>query len=318
MKTYKNVSILLTSLFLFSSCELFSGKVDDPQVDSKVEIQKIEVLPDSIKNKMIEQDSLVRNLIAKIDSLTLGLNETQSNVSDIKSNVENLKSPNKLWNFISIVAFIIGVTALVMSIFKSKGLKRLDVENIFSDCMDQSTRIKAMKNQIENLQSSSRGSSSHGNKQQPSDVESRLNSLEVTMKQVVDYINNSTKPNISSQGEPDNHNYDYSYNYNEQPSFVKAGYAKLNRQNYFFDIFESNQEGCVYKIQFKSPTKGEFDLISLDKIKSRNGWQDIIEYEGPCTMAEATSYRLISPGVIEKYDSKTWEVKKKLKINIYK
>lgn len=314
MKTYKNITILLISLFLFSSCELFSGKADNPQGDSKVEIQKIEVLPDSIKNKMIEQDSLVRNLIAKIDSLTLGLNETKSNVSEIQSNVDNLKSPNRIWNFISIVAFIIGVTALVMSIFKSKGLKRLDVENIFSDCMDQSTRLKAINNKIDKLQSSSRGSSSRGNIQQSSDIESRLNSLEVTMKQVVDHINNSTKPNVSTQNEPDKQN----HNYNEQPSFVKAGYAKLNSQNYFIDIFESNQEGCVYKIQFKSPTRGEFDLISLDKIKSRNGWQDIIEYEGPCTMAEATSYRLINPGVIEKYDSKTWEVKKKLKIYIYK
>jgi len=314
MKKYTNIVILLISLFLFSSCELFSNKADSQQGTSKGDVKKIEVLPDSIKNRMIEQDSLVRNLITKIDSLTLGLNETKSNVSDIKSNVDKLKSPNRLWIFFSIVAFIIGVTALIIGVFKSKSLKRLDVENIFSDCIDQSTRLKAMKNQIENLQSFSRGSNSHGNIQHSSNIESRLNSLEVTMKQVVDNINNSTKPNISPQREPDNQN----YNIQEQPSIVKTGYAKLNRQNYFLDIIDSNQEGCVYKIQFKSPTRGEFDLISLDKIKSRNGWQDIIEYEGACTMEEATSYKLVNPGIIEKYDSKTWEVKKKLKINIFK
>lgn len=302
------------SLFLISSCELLGDKTDSPQGESKVEVPKIEVLPDSIKNKMIEQDSLVRNLIAKIDSLTLGLNETKSNVSDVKSKVDNLR-PNSVWSFISITAFIIGLIALVMSVFKAKGLKRIEIESIFADCMDQSTRLKAIKKQIENLQSSSRGSSSHGKQQQSSDIESRLNSLEVTMKQVVEHINNPTTSNVSSPREPDNQSPSYR---REQPSFVKVGYAKLNSQNYFIDIFESNQEGCVYKIQFKSPTRGEFDLISLDKIKSRNGWQDIIEYEGPCTMAEATSYKLINPGIIEKYDSKTWEVKKKLKINIYK
>ena len=312
MKNYFNISSLLISLFLFSSCELFSGKATpDEQGDTKVEVQKVEVLPDSIKKKMTEQDSLVLNLIAKIETLKLELDSAKNKVSGLQSEVDGLKSPTNLF---TIIAFVVGILAILLSMFKSKGLKKLDIENIFKDCLDQSTRLKAMRNQLDLLQSSSRVSGSRVNQTYSSNnnLDTRVASLEVKMKQLVDVINarfNSPAPSRDSENakpKVDNN------------SMMRTGYAKLNSQNYFIDIFDSNQEGCVYKIKFKSSTKGEFDLISLNKIKSRNGWQEVIEYEGPCTMAEATSYKLVNPGIIEKYDSKTWEVKQKLIIKIFK
>ena len=172
--------------------------------------------------------------------------------------------------------------------------------------MDQSKRLKTMQNQLDLLQSSSHISSPRTNQAYSPNIETRIKSLEATLNQVVKDIkaihNSAPTSNLENSG----------------TGYIKTGYAKLNSQNYFVEIFDSYQEGCVYKISFKSDGKGEFDLITLDKIKSRNGWQDVIEYDGPCTMAEATSYKLGRPGIIEKIDNQTWEVKQKLKIKISK
>ena len=99
----------------------------------------------------------------------------------------------------------------------------------------------------------------------------------------------------------------------------KVVYAKLNSGKYFLELSESNQEGCVFKINYNtSLNRGEFCIISLDKIKSRNGWNEVVDYSGNCVMKEATDYRLVEKGLCEKLTDGTWEVKRKLKITITK
>lgn len=105
----------------------------------------------------------------------------------------------------------------------------------------------------------------------------------------------------------------------EKPEPTKVGYAGLNQDVYFMEILSSNQDGCVYKIEFKSESKGEFDLISLNKIKSMNGWKDVVETEGDCMLEKATSYSVVSKGVCERIpNGKVWKVVSKLKIRLKK
>ena len=98
--------------------------------------------------------------------------------------------------------------------------------------------------------------------------------------------------------------------------YIKMGYANINSGNIFTKIFDSAQESCVFSIKFKSATKGEFNIISLDKIKSRNMWQEIVEYTG--SIEDATSFKVEDYGICEKYDDVTWQVTKKLKIKLQK
>ena len=99
----------------------------------------------------------------------------------------------------------------------------------------------------------------------------------------------------------------------------KVGYAALNSKAYFMNILSSNQEGAIYKIEFKSENKGEFDLISLDKIKSMDGWKDVVDTMGDCVLEKANDYSVVEKGVCERTsDGKTWKVVKKLKIRLKK
>jgi hypothetical protein len=82
-------------------------------------------------------------------------------------------------------------------------------------------------------------------------------------------------------------------------------------------IYDSNQEGCVFKITFTSPTSGRFNIISLDKIQSRNDWQKKVECIGD-SIREASDFSLVEEGICEKIDKDTWIVTKPLKIRLKK
>ena len=98
-------------------------------------------------------------------------------------------------------------------------------------------------------------------------------------------------------------------------AYNRIGYAKINTEHFFTEIFDSNLEVCVFKIQFSSEIVGSFNLISLDKIKSRNGWQKVVECSG-VSIDTAKDFQLIEEGVCKKIDDATWEVIKPLKIKL--
>lgn len=91
------------------------------------------------------------------------------------------------------------------------------------------------------------------------------------------------------------------------------GYANINSGNIFTKIFDSAQESCVFSIKFKSANKGEFNIISLDKIKSRNMWQEIVEYTG--SIEEATSFKIEDYGICENTMMSHGKLLKNLKSN---
>ena len=103
----------------------------------------------------------------------------------------------------------------------------------------------------------------------------------------------------------------------KENEYQKVGYAKVDTDIYFTTIYESNQEGCVFKLTFTCQSKGKFNIIALDKIQSRNDWQKKVECSG-VSIKEATDFRLEDEGICEKIDDNTWKVTKPLKIKLIK
>ena len=294
-----------------SSCSFFEE--DNTQKDSK-ELSSIEGLAPEIKAHFVEQDSLMKDLVNKVDTLAVALNQVQKENSELREKIENIQSPRSTWAWMSMGAIALSIIALVLALFR-RGLNEHEVRAVVGDRLDRSQRIKELIFNVNSLkneaQRNSRNTSSSSSNLSSS-IESRLQKLENTLQEVVSYLN-SQKPILP----PQQTSYGYSNSQQERTTeVIRAGYANINTGKYFTKILDSNQETCVFSIKFKNERKGEFTIISLDKIKSRNGWQEVVEYTG--SIEDATSFKEIEKGICEKYDENTWEVTKPLKIRLLK
>ena len=303
--------VCLAMITAITSCDLFDGETKSSS-DSK-DTTTIVVLPDTVKQKIVAQDSLMKALVAKIDELTNELNSSKENISLLDKSVKDLKSPKATWGYMSLAAIVIAIISLILMLFRPKGIKEERVYEIFEHCLDKSERVKKLTVNVNTLLNSQRSAKSNQqNVTLSSDIESRLLKLESRIQQMGNGFNNH----------PEAHSSQTSSNYREpsqrriETEYQRTGYANINFGKLFTKILDSNQEGCVFSIKFKSQTKGEFTIISLDKIKSRNGWQEVVEYTG--SIEDATSFKLEDIGVCEKIDENTWEVTRPLKIRLLK
>lgn len=302
--------IVLTVFLALSSCSFFEG---DKSSKGTEKIRTIVELPDSVKQKIVEQDALMTELLNKVDTLTTELNLTKAENAELKEKFTELKSPKSTWAYISIGAFVLGLIAFITSLLKPKGLKEEWVYEIVKKSLDDSRRIKELQVNVNNLLSSQRNNRmSNTSSSYAPNSDGRLRQLENQMAQVIEVINKITIPAsqpVSTQKETTRPR--------EEHECQKVGYAKIDTDMYFTTIFESNQEGCVFKLTFISQTKGKFNIIALDKIQSRNDWQKKVECSG-VSIKEATDFRLEDEGVCEKIDENTWKVTKPLKIRLIK
>lgn len=288
----------------FASCNSFE---DENSPSSEQEEKTIVELPDSVKRHLIEQDSLISGLVNKIDKLRQELNEVKGTTSQLQPDVEKLESPKSIWNYLTLGALILAIISLIMVLAKSRGLNENEVEGIFKDCLTRSSRFNNLQEKVDRLINSRQNSNNTPNSSYALQrLEDRVKSLELQLNKIQQVKSCTGNSQLELQ------------RIVQQTEAIKIGYAKSNSGKYFFDILDFNQEGCVYSIKFVSNTKGEFDLISLNKIKSRNDWQSVIDWEGDVNVAEASSYKLIRCGIVEKIDETTWEVKDNLKIRFLK
>ena len=309
MKNNIKIVIVAICTTFIASCHSFE---DEPTISSGEEPKVVEVLPNSIKDQMIKQDSLNQGLVAKIDTLTLKLNESKKSLIELQKSVNNLESPRNLWNYLTIGSLILALIAFVMNLLKSNRIEKI-VEKIFSDCL-------ALGKRTENLEKDFRSSNQRYmqiGKNSSSNVESRLQYLEKKNIEIINAVNELLKQRQNNSSGEVNTRKDKGTT--GQTSFNKIGYARINTSKFFTEILDSKQEACVFSIKFISDNEGVFDILSLDKIKSRNDWQEVIEYHGDCTMEEANDYTLEREGICKKMeDNTTWEVTRKLKIRIRK
>lgn len=310
MKKLFNLIVCLVAISMLSSCDFFKDK--EANKDTQVNATTVEGISQEIKNKIAAQDTLMNALVLKVDTLAQALTQAQKENTELKVQIEKLESPKSTWGYMTLASLVAAVIALVLSLLR-KGVSREKVDDIFSYNLDKSERITKLKSDVRKLQSAldnnNRVLQSVNTSLQDHNVRLRfVESLVARLNSKPNEVHNMPNSSVSHRQEQPRKP--------QEPEYFKKGYANINSGNIFTKIFDSAQESCVFSIEFKSATKGEFNIISLDKIKSRNMWQEIVEYTG--SIEDATSFKVEDYGICEKYDDVTWQVTKKLKIKLQK
>lgn len=308
MKKIINLIVCIIAFFSVFSCAFFNDK--KPSQDSQDKATTVEGISQEIKNKIAAQDTLMNTLVLKVDTLAHALTQAYNENAELKAQVAKLESPKRTWGYMTLAALAIAIVALILSLLR-KGLSGEKVDEIFSYNLDKSQKIAELKVAVNQLKSGQNNKVSQS-------VNTSLHNIEIRLQTVESILSNLRSMPNEDHNYPhstDAHNQEQSCQYKEQ-EYLKKGYANINSGSNFTKILDSAQESCVFSINFKSATKGEFNIISLDKIKSRNMWQEIVEYTG--SIEDATSFKVEEYGICEKYDDVTWQVTKKLKIKLLK
>lgn len=309
MKKVLNIIVYLAAILTLSSCDFFREK--QPVQGTEYNATPVEGISQEIKDKIAAQDTLMNALVLKVDTLAQALSRVQKENAEIKAQLAKLENPKSTRGYMTLASLVIAIIAIVLSLFK-KGISKENVDEIFSNNLDKSKRISELRVAVSQLQSglsSNRVSQSVNTSLQ--DLDARLRSVESSIFRLnskTNEVQNISNPSVIHRQEQSHQT--------REPEFLRIGYANINSGNIFTKIVDSAQESCVFSIKFKSATKGEFNIISLEKIKSRNMWQEIVEYTG--SIEDATSFKVEDYGICEKYDDVTWQVTKKLKIRLTK
>lgn len=311
MKRLFHFVICIAIMLAVSSCSFIEG--NKSQSNNQGKTTAIESLSPEIKNKIVEQDSLMRDLVNKVDTLTGALNDVKKENAELKEKIETLKSPKSTWGYMTLAAIVLSILAVIVAFLRSKGINKEQVGEQIRHALDESRRINKLQDDVE-LLLSQRNRTTHQSSNYASQyTETRILKIENTLDRVVKFVNGlasqtqQVTPKTSNPSVPSS----------KEPEYQKVGYAKNDRDMYFTTIYDSNQEGCVFKITFTSPTKGKFNIVALDKIQSRNDWQQKVECSG-ISIKEASDFRVEEEGICEKIDENTWQVTKPLKIRLLK
>lgn len=297
-----NKNLFIYIFFLLPIICISCDWIDESDKKENKEVKTIEVFPDSVRLYLIEQDSLKRGLISKIDTLTTELNASKSEIELLQSEITQLKSPGRFLAGIALFSLLISIVAIIMSIIRTnKKVNRWEVEDMTRHMLkDLDYRMKRAEMNIKDI-----GKESSKSNNTDSSTDKMWLELEMRVKRMEESRSTNPMPTYSTTPKP---------NLNVETRTTRVGYANINTGKYFTKILDSSQETCVFSIKFTSETKGEFTIISLDKIKSRNGWQEVVEYTG--SIEEATSFKEVDKGICEKVEDSTWEVTKPLKIRL--
>lgn len=324
----KMIFILTVGWFIslsFLSCDfLGDDKINNQTAQN---IDKNEGKPND--EKAIERDSIPESFPvdanAKANELSIELKNTKNELNRLKKAIEEINSPSATSFIVPVVLFIIVIAIIIIYIKLGEKINYRDLDAIINskiprmngqhvDFYRLDQRLKHLERDFECLED---GASNLKAPAGSLGVENRLDILEKKMS-MLEKRNLAQVPSAFSTSRPqyaDNNNQE---EIEDASKVFKVGYANINNKKYFVDILDSMKESCVYKITFNKSDSATFNLISLDKIKYRNGWDDVIDYEGDCSMEEASNYTLLSPGTIKKLDDSTWELTEKLKIRVFK
>ena len=280
------------------------------QSNSKAQADQLLELKDELNNLKKEIDTLKSTTIP---------GAIQDSLDCYKKSVikeQNTKHKSR-GNIIPWISLVISLITLIFVWFYKKFILGDYIKYKCGERLDNSRRLQEMSKNIEILQNAilQLRKSNPNITSDMQHIDSRLNGLEEELFKTRNELNRLTNQSQTECYKEKEHSSV------KAPADVikKSGYAKINTDKYFTEIYQSNNEVCVYKIDFISDNKGEFDIISLQKVKSRNDWQSIVEYSGNCTISEAQTYSVIEKGICEKKSGENlWEVTKKLKISISK
>ena len=244
------------------------------------------------------------NLATKVDGMEADLCKFMEKVNDLEKEVKNPEKKNDhnlLIVGLALSAFSIVVCGIVCYI-----------------CYGISKKIKKLEGDLSNYKAQLNGlafretNSASSNSYTP-DPYRQVYSQDGAIKEPESRILHSEQ-RLSR----DKHQEEANEKRNEsKPASVHTEYAMHTKTDVFGDVAPSRQEGSLYVITSTQEGKGEFDIISLAKLKNQDGWDKVVDCSGDCRLADATRYEVESPGLCEKVDG-GWKVTGKLKIKIFK
>ena len=285
---------LIYLLAICISASLFSCDSRGCQLDVEEQNaikEDIGVLSDTLKYHLIKQDSISAELLNKVDSLTIALNAAKEDLVVSQNRIDKLGGPKRIWNCLTAGALLLSIIAMILALslynivcgikHEQKKLNN-EVKRIHSDApqqQQQPQRTKLVENQIEKTLRS---------------IGRRVDSLE---KQIMDKENSGT---------PEQKN---------PPKTLKKGYARINSEEYFLGVSSCEEETSVYEIDFKDDDNGEFSIISLKKLQSRDDWNDAVVCSG-CLLDDAHNFDVEEKGKCVRTGSNDWKITSKLKIKV--
>lgn len=292
MKKLLNFIVCSTAIFALFSCDVFND--NEQSQDTNNDAATVEGISQEMKDKIAAQDTLMGALVLEVDTLGQALIQVQKENAELKARVTKLENPKSTWGYMALAALAIAIIALVLSLLK-KGVSREEVDKNFSKKFANSQRVAKLEYTVDQLNVSLRN------------VNENSRAVDITPRGRKSNDVHNTPSVVTKHQEQ--------LCQSPKAEYLKKGYAKINSGDCFTQIFDSAEEGCVFSIEFKSATKGEFNIIAVDKIRSRNNWQEIVECTG-LSIKDATSFNVKELGICEKYDDSMWKITRKLKIKL--
>lgn len=268
--------------------------------------ENIGTLSDSLKEHMCKQDSLSRELVLKIDTLTQKLNMANDEIETLRSIVDK-KSPNMLWDVLPLLfSFLALIIAFVVGWFTRHDIPSDKLGSI----LNKHLKDKGLLELKENVQMLMNGQKQQKYNYNPENnkfdfIENKISLFEKRIDEQERILKSLSNPIIKKS--------DTSYS-------TTHLYAKSTDRQYFTETVPYKEETCAFEIELKSAsaTKGIFDIASFGQITQMNGLEHFIFCTGNCKMEEAKSYKTSRKGECEKQSNGLWKVTSKLKIEIYK
>ena len=311
-----NKKLLLYILFLIPMLCVSCDWSDESDRESKIDVTKIDSLSNALKQRLSEQDSLYSELVTKIDSLTNGLNESRGNIQKLQSEIAEFKSPGFFLAGLALFSLLVSIVAIVLSFIRTnKKVDKWEAKDMTREMVkEQVNALEFRLNRAEgDIRDIGKGLSSSKDASVNRTIDKRLQEIELRISKI-------EKCNDTVTSASPIHGNDFQEsNIQKEQEFMRMGYAKVNSTKYFVEIFNSQHEDCVYKISFNNQEEGEFDIISLGKIKTINDLKDVLELApGSCLLNEASTHKVVEKGRCKKIDDRTWEVTKRLVIKVFK
>lgn len=302
---YCIVSIL--ALFLFAACDDSNPVTIQPNGD----VAQVSLVADSLKEKITKQDTVMKVYVAKVDSLIQVQNDLNDEVYKLKNNIDEI-SFSGAWKICVILALVFSIIAIGLFLWFTTSKDIVDVSNIskvlgLGDVRD----VKLMKDNIDEItkkmkdipsDSKTRNCQHKKANAYPSSWE--INQLKSEIDELKGQIAMLMSPAQAVLPEKDEQN------------GGNVLYSGINNKQYFVNLQNSQSSESVFVINVNSNGRGTFNIIRLDKIQSRNNWQDVVELVGSkIAMKDAQDFKVKELGQCHEAGN-GWVVDKKLKISI--
>lgn len=288
---------LLVACFglLMFSCEQRNTSDPNLEKESSGDTAKISMLSDSVKSHLTKLDSISGELLNKVDSLTNSQNKAKSELASIKETIDKSDSLKRVWNYLTVAALILSLIA----VFIFWRLYRF-VDKIKRD---QKDHLHHIENGIRQEICQAKFATSGGMKS--SKIEERLKDLEGKVNKLETNLNRRDSKetegsSIKKVSEP-----------------LNKMYAGINSENYFLNVSAVKKETSIYEIDLKNDTEWTFTIISLDKLRSRDGWTSVVDCFG-CSLNDAKRFDVEEKGICVKTEKDGFKMTKKLKIKLSK